>query len=336
MNKKWIIALIFGFLLIAGLGYFFSPSSKGEKSYLKEKVQRGQIQVTILATGTVQPQNRLEIKPPVPGRVDQILVEEGQKVKKGQILAWMSSTERAAMIDAARAQGAEEVKRWEEIYKPTPIIAPLSGTIISRKVESGQTFTSTESVLVMSDRLTIKAQVDETDLAKIRENQKCEIRLDSYPDQPIEGKVVHIAYEAKTISNVTTYIIDVLPEEAPENMRAGMTANVTFFVETKKDVLLVPTGFIKYEKGKPNILVEGSDQKTTLREISLGSSDGKRTEITSGLNEGDVVVLEIIKKTAQGSNPFSPIGNRPAGSSQGPQQGQRSSGNPGPPGPPSH
>ena len=53
---------------------------------------------------------------------------------KGQILAWMSSTERAALMDAARSKGPEEVSRWEELYRPTPILAPIRGTVISRNI----------------------------------------------------------------------------------------------------------------------------------------------------------------------------------------------------------
>jgi macrolide-specific efflux system membrane fusion protein len=51
------------------------------------------------------PQNRLEIKPPIAGRAEEVLVNEGELVKAGQIIAWMSSTDRAALLDAARAQG---------------------------------------------------------------------------------------------------------------------------------------------------------------------------------------------------------------------------------------
>ena len=68
----------------------------------------------------------MEIKPPIAGRIEKLLVDEGDDVTSGQILGWMSSTDRAAILDAARAQGPEESKRWEDAYKPTPIVAPLS------------------------------------------------------------------------------------------------------------------------------------------------------------------------------------------------------------------
>ena len=92
----------------------------------------------------------------------------------------------------------------------------------------------------MSDRLTVKAQVDETDIAEIHLKQRAEIVLDAYPDRAIPARVDQIAYEAKTVNNVTTYIVDVLPDKTPSFMRSGMTANVTFLTADKKGVLLVP------------------------------------------------------------------------------------------------
>src|SRR3989339_1669357 len=88
---------------------------KGEK-YETVKIERGSINSVISATGIVEPHNRLEIKPSVAGRIESVLVEEGEKVKKGQILAWMSSTERATLLDAARAPGEEEKKKREEDF----------------------------------------------------------------------------------------------------------------------------------------------------------------------------------------------------------------------------
>jgi len=78
----------------------------------------GAIRVFISTTGTVLPKNRLAVKPPVNGRIESILVVEGEKVKKGQMLAWMSSTERAALLDAAQGQGEDTLKYWRRRINP--------------------------------------------------------------------------------------------------------------------------------------------------------------------------------------------------------------------------
>ncbi len=316
-NKKWIY-LVLGMLIVSVGGYYIYSKRTVRVSYKEYHVAKGDLEVTILATGTIQPENRLEIKPPVAGRIDRVLVEEGQKVYKGQTLAWMSSTERAAMIDSARSQGTEELQRWEQLYKPTPIIAPLAGMIISKNVESGQTFSTNDAVLVMSNRLTVKAQLDETDLAQIKIGQTCEVVLDSYPSDVIKAKVDRIAYEAKTVNNVTTYLVDVLPESAPEFMRSGMTANVTFHVNKKENVVIVPTEFLRYDTGKPTVLIKRDQEEPLEKEVKLGASDGKQSEVQNGVEVGDTILFKIQgPRTSKSSSPFSPFGGRPRSSSSG-------------------
>ncbi len=313
MNKKFVITA--AILTVTAIGFFTYKKLVPEaETYKTSVINKDDIEVTILTTGTVQPQNRLEIKSPVAGRIEEVLVDIGDVVKKGQVLAWLSSTERAALLDAARSSGPAEVKRWEGMYRPTPITAPIDGTVILRNVESGQSFTATDAVLVMSNRLTVKAQVDETDLAQIKLKQPAIIRLDAYPEQAIDASVEQIAYESKVVNNVTTYLITVLPKEMPTFMRSGMTANVTFLLESKKGVLTVLNEFIKYENGKPSVLVQGPDKKPISKDIKLGTTDGKKSEVLEGLNENDTILLAELKKDAKaGSNPFSPMGGRRPG-----------------------
>lgn len=314
-NMKWLLA---GFVaLAAGIGYWYWNTQQTTEIIYKEiHPQRDTLQVSILSTGVVQPENRLEIKPPIAGRVETVLADEGQTVRKGQILAWMSSTERAALLDAARAKGPEELKHWEDLYRATPILAPINGAIILRNVEAGQTFTSQDSVFVMSDRLTINAQVDETDIAQIKVTQTADIVLDAYPDQTIEAHVNKIAYDAKTVNNVTTYIVDVLPGKIPKFLRSGMTANVTFYVAEKDNVIVLPGEAIKTEAGGFYVLVKSaqSGARPDKRKIETGISDGKRTEIISGVTENDIVLIAKLKnkggKSAGQNNPFSPMGSR--------------------------
>jgi macrolide-specific efflux system membrane fusion protein len=316
--KLWIFGAA---LILIAAWIFWGTAQKGKLSvrYREFKVERSDLQVTVTTTGTVAPENRLEIKPPIAGRAESVRVNEGDQVKKGQILAWMSSTERAALLDAARSQGASEVKKWEDLYRPTPILAPINGTIILRNIEAGQTFTQNDAVLVMSDRLTVKAQVDETDISEVKLKQRARIILDAYPSQMIPGQIDQIAYDAKTVNNVTTYIVDVLPDEAPAFMRSGMTANIVFLVASKSNVLTVPNDALRVLDGKFSILLKNAEtKKSEDRLVEVGLNDGKKTEIISGLNEGDTVLVAEIKSTltvkpSQSGSPFSPIPPRHGG-----------------------
>ncbi|MBC7659763.1 MAG: efflux RND transporter periplasmic adaptor subunit [Chitinophagaceae bacterium] len=315
--KLLIILALLGGGGFTGYQYYAKKKAKDARpTYREETVVRGNIDRTVLATGGVLPQNRLEIKPPIAGRIEQVLAREGDKVKKGQIIGWMSSTERAALLDSARAKGAAELKRWEDMYRPTPILAPIDGTVILRSVEAGQTFTATDAFLVLSDRLTVKAKVDETDLAQIKLGQPAKIILDAYPSEPIEGRVDKLAYEAVTTSNVTTYTTDVIPLKTPDFMRSGMTANVTFYAESHKGVLLVSTEAIQSDSDKIMVLVPSADPHAppVERLVKTGLTDGKQTEITEGLKEGETILIKDItlaSPDAKASNPFMPMGGRP-------------------------
>ena len=241
-------------------------------------------------------------------------MDEGQKVTTGQILAWMSSTERAALVDAARAQGPQELKKWEDAYQMTPILSPVNGLIILKNFVPGQTVTTADIVLSMSDDLMIKAVVDETDLAQISSHQKSIVTLDAYPNDPIDSYVSKISYDAKTVNNVTTYEVDVLPKKPPPFMRSGMTANIEFVLKQTKKTLLIPTSSIHKEGGSLFVMVtdprSNNYQKAKKRIVTVGNSDGKKTEVLAGVTEGESVLIpdmssiNQLKKESEESNTF--------------------------------
>ena len=316
MRRHRVVVAAVVLVLMAGGGaatYWISGRS-AQPLYREVSVTRGAPDVTILSTGTGAPKNRPDIKAPVPGRAEQVLVDEGYKVTKGQILAWISSTERAALIDAARAKGPDELKHWEELYRPTPILAPVHGTIITRNIEGGQTFTTADAIFVMSDYLIVVAQVDETDLAQIRLGQPASIVLDAYPDQPFTGTVNEIAYDAKTVNNVTTYSVNILPDKTPKFMRSGMTANVSFVTLSRRGVLLLPADAVKVRSGHSYVLLAPAQPngKPVEKEVRTGVSDGKRTEVLDGVVEGDRLLITRISTGGSDatSSPFMPFGRK--------------------------
>jgi len=271
----------------------------------------GNIHIAISTTGTVEPQNRLEIKPPIAGRIEEILVKEGEKVKIGDILALMSSTERATLLDAAKMEGAESVKYWEDVYKATPLIAPIDGEVIVRAVEPGQTVAASDAVIVLSDRLIVKAQVDETDIGSVQVGQKAGISLDAYPEMKADGVVDHISYESTVVNNVTIYKVDIVPDKVPEVFRSGMSASIEIIKISKDNVLLVPLNAIKKEGRENFVLVSGGkDQPAAKKPVQLGIENDENAEVVSGLTEGDTLIVETqeytVQKTTTGSNPFMP------------------------------
>ncbi|MDW8055755.1 MAG: efflux RND transporter periplasmic adaptor subunit [Elusimicrobiota bacterium] len=323
MKKKIIV--ITSILVLLGIFVLLNKKLSSKPQFKEIEVVKGDIISTFRISGTIEPRNRLAIRPQIAGRIEDILVSEGEKVKKGQIIAWLSSQERAALLDIAKSQGEQEYKKWQEIYKPTPIIAPLDGFIIVRDKEPGQTVTTADHIVVMADELIIKAYVDETDLRYVKLNQLVNCSLDAYPDVSFLGKVEHIAYESTLINNVTVYELKIKPILATHKpgvpkefhfirqrknkketlqqkekskpqisissiLRSGMTATIEIIAEEKKDVLTLPTSAIQ-DTGKEKYVLIKKEKQVIKQQIETGMSNGKNTEITSGLTEGDIVLI---------------------------------------------
>ena len=161
--------------------------------------------------------------------------------------------------------------------------------------------------------------MDETDIAQVKKNLPATIVLDAYSKNPLPGHVARIAYDAKTTNNVTTYQVDVVPENVPEFMMSGMTANVTFLVSHRENVVMVPAEAIRDEGGKTYVLVPSEGPRKEIvqvrRDIEPGLSDGKRTEVVSGLSSGEPVLVPLWsapENIAAASNPFMPAFPKPS------------------------
>jgi len=317
MNKKLKIILVIAGVLIVGVFVVFKLKPKANTDDLIKEVMvtRGTIQTIISTTGTILPKNRLEVRPPVNGRIESVLVKEGQQVKVGQTLAWMSSTERAALLDAARGQGEEKLKYWQETYKPIALLAPIDSEVIVATTQPGQTVTTVDAVIVLSDTLIGRAQVDETDIRKIKLGQKAQIILDAYPDTKINAVVEHMYYESQTVNNVTIYEVDLVPESIPDFFRSGMNTTINFIESSKDNILLVPAEAVYKDKEESFVLIKKEGQTELIQQpVKLGITDDKFIEIISGVNEKDILVLKnkkfVLPKSDTGSSPFTPFGQK--------------------------
>ncbi len=320
-KKKLVLFATVAVFLALGGWYYYKKSNKRQhtEDAIFYTVEMGSVRADILATGKVQPQSRVEVKAPFPGRIEEIRVNEGSNIMRGQTLALMSSTDRAALLDLASSKGSSDLKEMQEIFRATPIIAPISGQIIARNVEPGQTIAVSDVAFVLSNEPLVVAQVDETDIGRIAVNQPVEITLDAFPSDTIVGHVFQIAYESKTVNNVTIYEVKVAPQKIADHMRSGMTANVRFVLDERKNVVIVPQTLIKQGQEGPEVLLaraakadDATDgQRERWRSVKLGLTDGKMVEVISGLSAGEVLVdttPQMINKGKEdkATNPFLP------------------------------
>jgi membrane fusion protein, macrolide-specific efflux system len=312
MNKPKFYFIVPAFLIIA-IFLVIKIWPKADSGQMSEELSPtlGSIQTIISTTGTILPKNRLEIKPPVNGRVESVLVKEGQSVKAGEVLAWMSSTERAALLDAAQGQGEEKLKYWRQTYKPIALLAPIDGEVIVATTQPGQTITTSDAVVVLSDQLIVRAQVDETDIGKIKLDQKATVSLDAYPDINIKAAVGHIYYESKTVNNVTIYEVDLIPQEVPAFLRSGMNVTINFIEHSRENALLVSLEAVHKEGEESFVMLKKTaDQEEAKQIVKVGIADDKNVEILSGLSINDKVVIKgkkyVLPKSSTGTNPFMP------------------------------
>ena len=127
---------------------------------------------------------------------------------------------------------------------------------------------------MLSDRLIVKANVDETDIGKVEVGQLAIINLDAYSQTRVEAIVDHIAYESKTVSNVTIYEVDILPAKVPPLFRSGMSANVDIIDNRKENVLLIPLEAVIRKGNKTFVsLVKKNSRKAVEHPVELGLSN---------------------------------------------------------------
>ena len=328
---KWIVIIV----VLGGAGYWFyakksNTAEEAKASYDVAKAELKDLRTTVESTGEVEPRNRLDVKPPIAGRLEELLVDEGDDVQKGQILGWISSTERATLLDAALATSEEELEYWQKLYKPSPLVSPLNGTIIARNFEPGQSIGANDAVVVIADDLIVVGNLDETDIGQVKGGQSVEVTLEAYPDREFGGEVEKIAYDAKTVSNVTMYEVDVRPKRVPPFMRSGMTANLEFVIEEKDAALVVPASAVLQKSGGKSSGTGGSksggggDSSAGAGgggggrpDFSSMSDEERKAFIAQRMKERGMSDAQIQERLAQ----FAAGGGRPGGGKGGKKEG---------------
>ncbi len=295
-TKKFIFGALIVLLAGGGCAALKKKRAAAEARRLAEmtavKPERGDLVTKTQAVATVEPENRVLVTPSVSGRAEEVLFEEGRQVEKGAVLAWISSSERTALLDSLKMKDStpEERRMVEEAYNLTPVVAPITGMVVKRSVEPGQSVSPAKELAVVSDRLIVKTFVDETDIGSIREGQRAEFYLDAFPREKHEGRVLAISHESTLKDGVVVYEVKVLPSGTARALRSGMTADVLITTGRKTDVLMVPKRAVKYRDGGATVSAKASPSDPLKdREIKTGSTDERMIEVTEGLSETDTV-----------------------------------------------
>ena len=343
LNNKKVISL-FTLLVLITAGSIWKPitSSRAKRdiSEFTVKAKSGNLPGLITASGELQAILRVNVSPKKQGILQEIFVDEGDEVKKGELIAKMDYgdllykvKELEAVFKTQRAnfrrrellfnEGAISAEQYEE-YKnkfltsearlqqkevernELEIRAPFPGLITTRYSVPGAFVTPTtmastspnggstsSSIVELSQGLEAIAKVPESDIGRIQEGQVATIRVDAFPDKRFQAKVKEISPRAIKSNNVTSFEVTLLIIEEHERLRIGMTADIEFQTGATNIGILIPTVAIVTKKGEPGVLIVGKNSQPEFREVELGKSSGSKTEIISGINQGDPVFINL-------------------------------------------
>ena len=186
--------------------------------------------------------------------------------------------------------------------------APFDGVVADEvQVDIGDSVTANTGVILLLDttKVGIDATVDEIDVAKVQAGQMGSITLDAIPESMLMGQVTAVSPVARMESGVVTYKI-ALDVQNPQGVevKEGMTASIEIVVLREDNVLLVPSQAITRSGRNRVVQVVIGEGKTEERIVETGSSDAMRTEIISGLEEGEKILVQAGGNFAELMNRF--------------------------------
>ncbi|MBI3994696.1 MAG: efflux RND transporter periplasmic adaptor subunit [Nitrospirae bacterium] len=179
------------------------------------------------------------------------------------------------------------------------IASPIRGTVISLEVEEGEMITSGTStvgggtaLMTIADlsRMLVKAKINEVNIAQVRLGLPVEIRLDAVPGKRYQATVTQISPQGERLNNVVTYFVTMEIADPDEDLKPSMTANVDILLGVSKNALSLPVEALARQDGRPVVTVE-ENGRPVKKPVTVGARTETSVEITSGLNEGDRVLI---------------------------------------------
>ncbi|MBI4056051.1 MAG: efflux RND transporter periplasmic adaptor subunit [Elusimicrobia bacterium] len=299
MSKKKIIWLVVGVLVLGGMGMAWKKyKSKQSKKEDWVQVTKGNLVVKFQEVGELEPKVKIDVKSNVTGRITKLVVEEGDEVKKGQLLAVVQPGQTAA-----------------ERYLPYEVRAPMAGTVIKRKVEVGDSvvsglaeFGAGTVLITIGDlsRMVVKLDVNEVDIPKLSLHQNADIHLDAFPAETFKGEITFIGPLAElNDQKIKIFRTKVEIPKADPRLRPGMTARIEVVLAQHADVVKAPIEAI-FEEGDKNVAYVVADNPKlppVKRFLKTGLKDEVDIEILNGLKVGEKLSLSKPeeKKNAQSS-----------------------------------
>jgi len=223
----------------------------------------------------------------------------------------------ADALDIRSAKLAVENK--QAAYDDCFIYAPFDGTIATLTANVGEPSGSSIGTLITKNKLAT-ITLNEVDIAKIKLGQKTTLTLDAVPNITLTGKVAEIDSIGTVSQGVVTYVVKINLDTGDNLIKPGMSVSATIITDMAIDVIAVPSGAVKNKNGVTYVEVfdsplvvdttgaQGSLSTTLPKqvEIGVGLADDTKTQVTSGLKEGDIIVTKTITSTTTAAKSTTP------------------------------
>lgn len=201
--------------------------------------------------------------------------------------------------EADVAQTLAALKKAEKNLSDTELRSPIDGDVIFLAAKEGESYSygsdnaeKSFAVVAKSDNVSITAQVLELDVPEVSLGQGVEVKIEALREDTFSGKVTGIdAQPVADASGIINYGVQVLLDKPDPRIKNGMTATVSFIIEQKKDVLIIPNSAVKRVDGSQ--VVEKIDEKgqSTTQKVKTGFTDGTNVEVMEGLKLGEKIVV---------------------------------------------
>lgn len=210
---------------------------------------------------------------------------------------------RAANLNLQIAE--TQLKKSKEDLMKTEILAPFDGTIVDIGVKENDQLSefdySSKTAVYLVDTRTVKMEgvVDEVDVYKVKVGQDAVITVDALPDVELQGKVTFISPLGNQTTGVVEFPVTISLNPTATELKGGLTATADIIIDEHNDVLMVPNRAIKgsAENYWVDVVTDEKKLTTEKRPVVLGAQNEQFTEIISGLNQGEKVIVEAARRS---------------------------------------
>ena len=237
----------------------------------------------VITNGEIETQTSIEVFPSIGGRVVEMKVSLGSPVKQGDIIAYIDPSEPGSY------------------YAKSPVTAPISGSIISSPVKTGQKVSVSSVVTKIGDiaNLQVSAKVPERYVADLRIGQRAEITMQAYGNEVFWAKVVRISPVVDAATRTKEIILNF--EQNYEKVNAGMFAKVKLYTNDYSGYPVVPQDSLVNNSDKYYLYVVKEDSTVEKRQVTLGQNIDGYYQILDGVVAGETVVIEGMLTLTNGS-----------------------------------